>query len=258
MSIRTRHPVLLPALLAARLLCLPAAAPAQNSAPVPPTPAPLTLDQVVGNLVARNLQRTQALQSYQSRRTYTVFYHGFPADLHARMVADLTYIAPDTKRFTIVSESGPKLLIDQVLRRLLQVETGAQQNHSRQNLDLNPANYNFSNLEYHPAPDGCSYSLSVQPRTSSKYLYRGQIWIHDKDFAVCRIQAEPARNPSFWITRSTITELYAKFGQFWLPVQNISQSKMRGGGTATLTILYRDYQIPAPAIAVPSPGGGSK
>jgi hypothetical protein len=44
-------------------------------------------------------------------------------------------------------------------------------------------------------PDGCAYTLSVQPKIPSKFLYRGRIWVNEKDFAVCRIEAEPAQNP---------------------------------------------------------------
>lgn len=209
--------------------------------------SPLSLSQVVSKLVEKNAARAQALQSYQSRRTYTLVYKGFPPGLSAQMVADLTYQAPDTKKFTIVSTHGPKLLVDQVLRRLLKEEASAQQKANRKRISLDPENYRFSNLEYRPAADGCSYVLSVEPIVPSKYLYSGQIWVHDQDFAVCRIEAEPAKNPSFWIKSTKISELYSRYGEFWLPKKNTSVSYMRIGGHAILTIDYGDYTIPDPA-----------
>jgi hypothetical protein len=241
-----RNLLLLIAAIAACVLRLPMSGVAQTQA-ANATVSPLSLDQVVNNLLERNIERARDLKSYQGRRTYTLVYKGFPAGLHAEMVLDLNYTAPNTKKFTVVSMRGPKLLVDRVFRQLIKAETEAQQPGSRKNTDLNPSNYKFSNLEYHPAADDCSYTLSVEPRTSGKYLYRGRIWVHDKDFAVCRIEAEPAKNPSFWIASTRITERYARFGKFWLPVENTSQSRMRIGGTATLTITYQDYKIPAEA-----------
>ncbi|MES2220807.1 MAG: hypothetical protein V4587_07560 [Acidobacteriota bacterium] len=207
------------------------------------TASPMTLAQVVDNLIAKNDDRARELKSYQGRRTYTVLYHGFPKDLEARMVASIQYEAPNTKQFKIISQSGPKLLVDKVLKRLLTTETEAQQKDTREAVNLDRKNYNFSDLRYEPEADGCSYVLSVEPKKSNKYLYRGTIRVNNQDFAVCDIQAEPAENPSFWIKSTKINETYEKVGDVWLPEQNKSVSRMRFGGTATLTILYQDYKV---------------
>lgn len=245
-----RHKLCRPLLIRLRLLpvrelialccLLPLAAAGQASAPAAP---PLSIAQLVGNMVQLNLDRAQALHSYQGTRTYTLNYQGFLNKIRAQMVVDVTYIAPDTKQFQIVSQSGPRWMVDQVLKRLIRTESDAQKNAARRGVDLNRENYDFTGLQYQPEADGCSYSLHVQPKTPSKYLYRGRIWINDRDFAVCRIQAEPAKNPSFWIKKTTISHRYEKVGDFWLPASNTSVSSIRVGGTATLTIQYENYRI---------------
>jgi hypothetical protein len=63
------------------------------------------------------------------------------------------------------------------------------------------------------------------------------------DFAVTRIEAEPARNPSFWIKKTDIRHVYEKIGEFWLPEQNYTVTTVRLGGKAILTIDYQDYRI---------------
>ncbi|MGH9617353.1 MAG: hypothetical protein ACRD28_11480 [Acidobacteriaceae bacterium] len=208
-----------------------------------PGPSQMTLSQVVGNMIARNAERARDLTGYRNRRIYTVAYHGFPKNLNATMVVDMQYRAPDTKKFKVVSESGPKWMIERVLKRLVKSETDAQTQKTREGINLNRENYNFSNLEYQPAANGCSYVVSVAPKKPSKYLYRGKIWINDKDFAVCRIEAQPAKNPSFWIASTAIVQTYEKHGEFWLPEKNKSVSRIRFGGSATLTIQYTDYTI---------------
>jgi hypothetical protein len=85
----------------------------------------------------------------------------------------------------------------------------------------------------------------VEPRIPSKLLYRGRIWVDSRDFAVCRIEAEPSKNPSFWIKKTAIHHSYLKIGDFWLPAKNESVSAVRGGGRAVLTIRYQSYEIQA-------------
>lgn len=213
------------------------------------SPSPMTLAEVVNNLIARNAERAKSLKGYRGDRIYTVRYHGFPKDLEARMVVSMQYEAPNTKEFTVVSQNGPKLLVDKVLKRLLKTERDAQQQKTREALNLDRQNYEFSDLEYVPEADGCSYILSVEPKKPTKYLYRGKIRVNDRDFAVCGIQAEPAENPSFWIKSTSIHESYKKVGDYWLPEQNKSVSMIRFGGSATLTIQYQDYKVQGQQLA---------
>src|SRR4030088_1529043 len=80
-------------------------------------------------------------------------------------------------------------------------------------------------------------------KNPNKLLYRGRIWVNSTDFAVCRIEAEPAKNPSIWIKSTAIHHIYKKLGDFWFPSENASTSTMRVGGRAVLSINYRNYEI---------------
>jgi hypothetical protein len=222
----------------------PSRVPAQSASGIPAQP-PLTLSQVVANLVQMNAARFKALQGYRSRRTYNLDYTGFPATFHAEMTVDATYAAPDTKEFTIVSESGPKWMVNRILKRLTETERDAQKAPNRSAVELNTRNYDFTSLEKQTGTDGCSYVLTVQPKVPTKFLYRGRVWVNEQDFAVCRIEAEPAKNPSFWITSTAIRQNYQKIGELWVPLDNQSISTARLGGHATLTIKYQDYHITA-------------
>ncbi len=216
---------------------------AQASPPQATIDSRLNLPQVVDKLVEKNAERADALQKYQSRRLYTLDYTGFPTNLHAEMVVDMIYDAPATKQFKIISQSGPEWIIDRVLKRLLETEQEAMSEENRARVALNSSNYDFSGLEHQEGTDNCSYVVSVEPKIPTKLLYRGRIWVDSKDFAVCRIEAEPAKNPSFWIKKTDIHHSYQKIGDFWLPLQNQSVSAVRGGGRAVLTIKYQNYEI---------------
>jgi hypothetical protein len=207
------------------------------------SPPLLTAEQVVNNLVQRNLQRAAALHAYQSTRTYRIEYHGFPGSHSAEMVVDVKYRAPFTKEFKIRSESGSKLLAEKVLRRLLQSEQEAQNDENQIHIALNNENYKLQLLGTEPSPSGLLYILFAEPRVNNKYLFRGKVWVDAHDFAVVRMEGAPAKNPSFWIKDTKIEQIYAKVGDFWLPLSNRSTSAIRLGGTANLTIDYRDYKI---------------
>lgn len=220
--------------------------PVSTSAQGPPAIAvepQLTLSQVVEKLVQKNSERAKALETYHGKRTYKIDYKGFPSALHAEMIVEMTYAAPAQKDFKILSESGSKWIVKRVLKRLIDAEKEAQEPAIRKSVELNTQNYNFTSLERQTDAGGCGYVLGIQPKVPNKFLYRGRIWVNDQDFAVCRVEGEPAKNPSIWITKTEIHHNYQKFQAFWLPVENQSVSSLRLGGRATLTITYQDYEI---------------
>ena len=216
-----------------------------DSAPLPPsiTTAPLSVDQVVNNLVRKDEERAQALRHYESIRVYRLSYRGFPGDRDAEMTVAATYDSPSTKNFKVISQTGSKLIVDRVFKRLLESEKEATEPEIHARTQLNRANYDIALIAYEPSDKGGQYVLAVAPRTKSKYLYRGKVWVDGTDFAVTRIDAEPAQNPSFWTKKSEIHHEYVKVQDFWLPRRNESVSYIRLGGRATLTIEYDNYRV---------------
>jgi hypothetical protein len=55
------------------------------------------------------------------------------------------------------------------------------------------------------------YVLALEPKNKSKFLFRGRIWVDADDFAVVRVEAEPAKSPSFWTKSSQIEQLYQRW-----------------------------------------------
>jgi hypothetical protein len=213
------------------------------TAPPDTVPAPLSADQVVQNLMRMNAKRARELRSYQGKRIYRLQYQGFPGARSAEMVVDVKYQAPGTKEFTIQSATGSKLIIDRVFKKLLQSEKEALEAETLRRTALNEENYAFTLLDYEVTSAGSRYVLSVEPRRKDKFLYSGRIWVDGEDFAVARIEAQPAKNPSFWIKNTSIEHRYVKIGGFWLPAENHSLTSVRLGGRADLTIQYMDYQV---------------
>ena len=205
--------------------------------------APLPVEQVVKRLEEKNAERTAALKQYEATRIYRMQYRGFPSDRDAEMVIHMAYRAPNSKEFRVVSQTGSKLIIDRVFKKLLEGEDEAANEENRQHTALTTENYDFALAGYEPAPEGGRYVLNLTPRTKNRFLYRGKIWVDAKDFAVVRIKGEPGKNPSFWIKKTDVEHNYEKVGDFWLPAQNRTESVVRLGGVARLSIEYKDYKI---------------
>lgn len=203
----------------------------------------LSTEQVVQNLVRMNSERARALRSYHGTRVYRVKYNGLPGSRSAEMVVQLRYESPGTKKFIIQSATGSKLVINKVFMKLLEAEQEALAPETQKRTALNSDNYDFTLVGYESTPAGLMYVLLAEPRRKDKFLYRGRLWVDATDFAVVRLSAEPAKNPSFWTKNTEIEQVYAKVSDFWLPLNNRSVSAVRLGGHAELTIEYNNYQI---------------
>lgn len=226
------------------LVAAAASAAEQGTAPAPCLgERNLPGDEVVARLMSHNAERAQKLRGFDSIRRYSLDYRGF-ASLSARMEVTASYSAPGTKEFTVISESGSSVLRKHVLHKLLESEREASSDANRDAVQLSTANYRFSLLGCESGDSRPLYVMRVEPLRASKFLYRGTIWIDSQDFAVTRIEAEPAKNPSYWTTRSQIHHQYENIGEFYLPALNQTVTDVRFGGKAVLTIRYLDYKLP--------------
>jgi hypothetical protein len=205
--------------------------------------APLPVEQVVRKLQEKNAQRAAALGAFNGTRVYRMQYRGFPSDRDAEMMVNVTYHAPDSKEFAVVSATGSKFVIDHIFQKLLEGEQEAASEENRKQTALSAENYDFTMAGYEVKSDGAQYVLNLLPKSRNKFLYRGKIWVDAKDFAVVRIEGEPAKNPSFWIKKTEVKHRYIKVNDFWLPAENHTESVIRLGGRAILSIEYKDYKI---------------
>jgi hypothetical protein len=202
-----------------------------------------TVDQIVARVAENNGKRQRALQSYVSQRNYHLLYTGFPGKHEADLVVEMRYQAPDSKEYTVISESGSHAIVNRVFKKLLETEQAAADQRSQASTALTDQNYTFELLGEEDVEGRLAYVLRVEPKTDNHLLYRGRVWIDAADFALCKIDAEPAKRPSMWISKVQVHHIYRKVGDFWLPAQNESDTEVRLGGHATLSINYGEYKV---------------
>jgi len=142
-----------------------------------------------------------------------------------------------------VSESGSGTVRSRVFKKLLEAEQESMRDENQQRSAITPQNYTFQLTDYQKTGGNEFYVLEARPLTKNKFLFRGQIWVDAKDFAIAQVKGEPAVNPSWWTVKTDFTRSYQKLGSFWLPESNDSETKVRILGNAVLTIKYGEYQI---------------
>jgi hypothetical protein len=203
----------------------------------------LTAEQIVSRLQEKNHEREMSLRKFQGKRIYRVHYDGFFGTHEAEAVVSCSYVSPNHKEFVLLSQTGAKFILNHIMKGLLEGEEEAASEENRQRTVLNAKNYNFTVAEPETERETSQSVLDVLPKHDHRFLYRGKIWVDASDFAVSRIEAEPAKSPSFWVKKSQVRHRYEKIGDFWLPAENKTESVIRMGGRALLSIEYKDYQI---------------
>jgi hypothetical protein len=190
-----------------------------------------------------NALRDAALESYLSTRRYSVFEPGHESD--AELLVSMQFVAPSTKTFKTITVHGVGWIHRRVFGRLMEAEAEAAAGQDRTNSAITPANYEAQLLGSDSLSGRDCYVLSLVPRRRDKYLFIGKAWIDKEDFAIARLEGEPAKSPSFWVVRAPFVREYQRVDRFWLPRQDETRSEIRFAGPYILRIQYADYQINA-------------
>jgi hypothetical protein len=202
--------------------------------------AQLTATQIIEHMAQANVERRAHMAHSRSLRHYHVEYNGV-THLSADMDVDAEEDARTGKSLRIVAQTGSKMLCEKVLRHAVESEQEAAADHN--NSSLTTTNYHFTLAGMEAVNGRAAYVLAVEPIRATRFLYRGRIWIDAAEFALVRIDASPARSPSFWIARTLIEQSFAQVGEQWVPARNRSETHVRVGGTALLTIDFGHYSV---------------
>jgi len=203
--------------------------------------APLTLStpEIVERMVQADNNRLAALAGYAGVRRYR--FENKKSNKRAELTTRVACDNAGVKTFEVISESGSGFVRNHIIRKMIDAEQEASQNGERRETRIIPANYDFRLVGTDVLDGRSSYILEVSPKTRNKFLIRGRIWVDAEDFAIARVEGQPAKNPSFWIRSVQVVQRYAPTGQFWLPASNQSVAQARIFGTTEVEIEYFDY-----------------
>jgi len=204
-----------------------------------PTPA-LTAPEIAERMVQADRQRVSALAGYSGTRHYR--FENKKHNKRAEMTVRMSCGTDGVKAFEVVSESGSGFVRDHIIRKMIEAEEESSQKGERKDTRIIPDNYDFQLVGTETADGRDNYILEINPKKPSKFAIRGRIWVDAEDFAIARIEGQPAKNPSFWIRSVQVVQRYERAGQFWLPALNRSVAQARIFGTTEVVIEYSDYK----------------
>ena len=208
---------------------------APNSAALP------NVDEVIERMVQRDRERRSAIQGYTGVRRYVLENTKYRKQ--ASMLVKMTQRKDGSKEFEIVTSGGWSAARKHVFPKLLEAEADASRPGNPEDSRVTPENYSFSMLRTEEVEGRKAYVIGVTPKKEKKYLMRGIIWVDAEDFAIVRMEGQPAKNPSFWIKNVQFAHKYEKRGSFWLAASDSSVTDVRIFGPTELRIEYFDYVI---------------
>lgn len=203
--------------------------------------------EILAKMTERNRRRDLNLKTYSVNRLYKVENKRF--NLAGLTRATMIYVAPGEKEFVIHSAEGKGFIRKGVINRLIETEQKSAAPEEKAKTAITLENYEFQWLRQETLKNRSQFVLRAKPLHKDRLLFDGVIWVDAEDFVVTRIEARPAKRPSFWTRKVDFTHEYEKFGEFWLPVRNHSITHVFLFGVTTTDVEYSNYQINQPGQA---------
>lgn len=210
--------------------------PAQTRNPLP------SADSVVAKMMQFDAQRQSELTGYTATRRYVAVNK----KRRAEMLVRVTCTNDGSKQFTILSEQGSGSIRKHVFYKLLNEEAEASRRGTRNSTRLTPENYDFQLMGQETLETGPTYVLAVKPKAANKYLIDGKIWVNATDYAIVRIEGQPAKSPSFWVRSVHFVHTYQKVHQFWFGSSTLTTSHIFIFGDSELKIENSEYALNPP------------
>jgi hypothetical protein len=200
----------------------------------------LTVAEVLERMAQADSARHTALAGYSGIRHYR--FENKKSNKRAEMTVRMSCGSDGVKTFEVVDESGSGFVRSHIIRKMIEAEEESSQKGERKETRIIPENYDFHLVGTEISDGRDSYVLDIDPKKPTKFSIRGRIWVDAKDFAIARIEGQPAKNPSFWIRSVQVEQKYGRTGQFWLPALNHSVAQVRVFGATEVVIEYSDYK----------------
>jgi hypothetical protein len=112
--------------------------------------------------------------------------------------------------------------------------------------DITRDNYDFVQVREDALNGQRCYVFQLVPKRKSKNLLRGTLWVDANTYLPRRVEGEPAKSPSWWVTDVRIVLLYGYAGPMWVQTSSEATANVRILGQSTMTWQDVRYQIGEP------------
>jgi hypothetical protein len=206
---------------------------AQTASTIPP------IEAIIAGMALARAENQARFRSYIVTRDYELFGKE-RAKTKSHVIADISFVPPATKKYTIQKANGASFG-EIVVRRMLKNEVEIAQDYT--STDFSPDNYDFRFiLEGNLGGQRC-YLLALIPKRKDKNLLQGKIWVDAGTYLPLRIEGEPVKPPSWWLRGLHIELAYGEVGGMWLQTALEATAAVRIFGPHTMVSRDVKYQL---------------
>ena len=228
------------------LVAVVACASAQTGSTAP------TVEAIVARMAQARAENRTSFRPYIVTREYKLF--GKEKDkTKSQVIADVAFVPPDSKKFTIQKTNGSGLG-GMIVRRMLASEAEVTKDYTA--IDFSPDNYDFRFIREAEVNGQRCYVLELLPRRKDKHLLRGNVWVDANTYLPRRSEGELAKAPSWWVRDVRVVFVYGKAGGMWLQTASEASANVRILGRSTMVSQDMRYKLnEVKTTASISPGG---
>ena len=194
---------------------------------------------IVARMAQARAENRARLRPYIVTRDYKLFGKE-RAKTKAQVIADVSFVPPDSKQYAIEQATGAGLG-ERIVRRMLESETEVVKDYRL--TDFSTDNYDFRFIREEKAGGLHCYVLELLPKREEKNLLRGHIWVDATSYLLHRVDGEPAKGPSWWLRDVRIVLVYSNVEGMWLQTASESTAKVRILGQHTMESRDVNYEM---------------
>jgi len=204
-----------------------------------------TVESIIASMAQARTENRARFRPYIVTRDYELFGKD-GSEAKSEVIADVAFVPPDSKKYTIQKTNGSGLG-QMIVRRILASEAEITKDYA--STDLSPANYGFRFIREEYVSGQPCYVLELLPRRKDKHLVRGNVWVDANTYLLRRFEGQPAKNPSWWVRDVRVALAYGDVGGMWLQTASKSTAQARILGQYTVVSRDVNYQISEPVAA---------
>ena len=198
-----------------------------------------TAETIIARMAQARAENRARLRPYIVTRNYKLFDKD-KNKAKSEVIAEVAFVPPDSKKYTIQVTNGSGL--GQILvRRMLAGEAEAAKDHAA--TDLSVDNYDFRFIREADVSGQRCYVLELLPRRKEKHLLHGDIWVDAGTYLLRRFEGELAKPPSWWVRDVSVTFVYGEVGGMWLQTATEAAADVRILGRTTMVSRDVKYKI---------------
>ena len=220
-------------LLVLYLVVAMAPASAQTGGTIP------NVEAIVARMAQARAENRARLRPYIVTRNYKLFGKE-ESKAKSEVVADVAFVPPDSKEYTIQETNGSGMG-QMIVRRMLANEAEVTKDYA--STDISADNYDFRFMREADLNGQRCYVLELLPRRKEKHLLHGDIWVDADTYLLRRFEGELAKTPSWWVRDVGVTFVYGDVGGMWLQTASEATARVRILGPCTMVSRDVKYKI---------------